>query len=236
MEKLNIINGSYEQTQVYLLYQLLNELNTGNNHNQSIVDVLNQINNKNNNDIIQAIQSIPQADLLPIIAAINNINTTLNNNNNNTPDYSSIINSIKQIPQYNDSQLISAINGINIPQVDLSDVIEAINGLKSNLNNGDVNINVEEKIYCESKPILEVTYEPIKNRTINVHKTVTKVVVPPKVIKIKQKEAYARVCGTPNPSDYVQCVQCVDKWLESNPNPELKQVTRSGTGCGIKKR
>ena len=61
-----IINGSYEFTQVYLLYQLLNELNLGNNHNENISSILNEIKNK-----------IIPTDLSELITAINNIDTTL---------------------------------------------------------------------------------------------------------------------------------------------------------------
>lgn len=222
--EIKIINGSYEYTQVYLLYHLLNELNTGNNHNENIVDVLNQINNK----------EYPITDLSEVIASINNIITTLNNNNI-TADYSSIINAINQIPSYNDSNVVNAINGINIPQVDLTNVINAINSLKSNLNNEDININLNQNVYCPSKPIIEVINEPIKNRNINITKSITKIVVPPKIIKIVNKEVYIRICGSSSPNgNYINCINCVDAWLKNNPNPHLSQVTRKGTGCKVK--
>jgi hypothetical protein len=268
-----IINGSYDFTQVYLLYQLLNQLNLGNNHNENILNVLNQINGKNNNDIIAAIGNIPQVDLsnitnlltsiknkeyptIPqadyssIIAAIGNIPTTdlsgilaalynIDNTlkyNNTTPDYSSIINAINNI-KYNDSNVVNAINGIKTPEVDLKPVIDAINALKTNLNNEDINLYVNNIKTCPQKTITEVVYEPLPRQPkVNIVQKDVFITPPPKVNKIKIKEAYTRVCGTPNPSDYAQCVQCVDKWLSNNPNPELKQVTRSGTGCGKLKK
>jgi hypothetical protein len=253
MNNNEIINGSYDQTQVYLLYQLLNQLNLGNNHNQNIVDVLNQINGKNNNDIIAAIGNIPQVnlneitnlltsiknkeypttDLSGILAAINNIDTTLKYNNT-TPDYSSIINAINNI-KYNDSNVVNAINGIKTPEVDLTAVIDAINALKTNLNNEDINLYINNIKTCPQKTITEVVYEPLPRQPkVNVIQKDVFITPPPKVNKIKIKEAYTRVCGTPNPSDYVKCVQCVDKWLSNNPNPHLSQVTRKGTGCRVK--
>jgi hypothetical protein len=290
-----IINGSYEFTQIYLLYQLLNQLNLGNNHNENISSILNeiknkiiptdlsgitsllnQINNKNNNDIIQAIgnipqtdlsniilllneiknKEIPQTDLTNILAALYNIDNTLKYNlptdlsqinillnqilNKEIPttDLSELINTIKsiQIPSYNDSNVVKAINDINIPQVDLTDVIKAINGLKNDLNKpDDINIDINQINICKSKPIIEVEYEQIPNRNISIRKYSTNVVQPPKVIKIVNKEAHMRICGTSSPSgEYSKCIQCVDKWLSANPNPHLSQVTRKGTGCRVK--
>jgi hypothetical protein len=271
-----IINGSYEFTQVYLLYQLLNQLNLGNNHNQQIVDILTSINSKDNNDIIQAIGNIPQVDLTNItnlltsinnkqypitdlsgvITSINNIDNTLKYNlptdlsqinillnqilNKEIPttDLSELINTIKsiQIPSYDDSNVVKAINDINIPQVDLKSVIDAINGLKDNLNKPeDINIDINQINICKSKPIIEVEYEQIPNRNISIRKYSTNVVQPPKVIKIVNKEAHMRICGTSSPSgEYSKCIQCVDKWLSANPNPHLSQVTRKGTGCRVK--
>jgi hypothetical protein len=202
--EIKIINGSYEFTQIYLLYQLLNELSTGNNHNQNIVDVLIELLNK----------EYPTTDLSGIISSINQINSTLNNN---------------------DSNVVNAINNINIPEVDLTNVIDAINSLKSNLNNEDINININENVYCYLKPIVEVINEPIENRNIKITKSITKIIVPPTIIKIVNKEAYLRICGSPSPdSKYINCINCVDAWLKDNPNPHLSQVTRKGTGCRVK--
>jgi hypothetical protein len=213
-----------------------------------ITNLLNQINNK----------EYPTTDLSGIVAAINNLDTTVKYNlptdlsqinillnqilNKEIPsipqaDYSSIINAIKQIPSYNDSNVVNAINNIKTPEVNLKPVIDAINALKTNLNNEDINLYVNNIKTCPQKTITEVVYEPLPRQPkVNIVQKDVFITPPPKVNKIKIKEAYTRVCGTPNPSDYAQCVQCVDKWLSNNPNPELKQVTRSGTGCGKLKK
>lgn len=203
--EIKIINGSYDFTQIYLLNQLLNELGNGNNYNENILDVLRQLLNK----------EYPTPDLSGITSSINNINTTLNNN---------------------DSNVVNAINNINIPEVDLTNVIDAINSLKSNLNNEDININIEEIKVCPQKTIVQVVNEPLP-KGINVKvKHSTKFVTPaPKVIKIINKEAHLRVCGSPSPDGkYINCVNCVDTWLKNNPKPYLKDITRSGTGCRVK--
>ena len=120
--------------------------------------------------------------------------------------------------------------------MDLKSVIDAINGLKDNLNKPeDINIDINQINICKSKPIIEVEYEQIPNRNISIRKYSTNIVQPPKVIKIVNKEAHMRICGTSSPSgEYSKCIQCVDKWLSANPNPHLSQVTRKGTGCKLK--
>jgi len=60
----------------------------------------------------------------------------------------------------------------------------------------------------------------------------------PKVIDVNKINAYSRVCGGYNPVNdgYHYCMQCVDKWLEANKDGfQLKDLTRSGTGCTTKR-
>jgi hypothetical protein len=274
MEELKIVNGSYDYTQIYLLYQLLNEISTGNNHNQNIVDVLNQINGKNNNDIIAAIGNIPQVnlneittllnqiknkeipttDLSGILAAINNLDTTVKYNlptdysqilnqilNKQYPtipqaDYSSIINAIKQIPSYNDSNVVNAINGINIPQVDLKPVIDAINALKTQPTNENININIEQVKTCPQKTVYEITNVPLpKGKVVKVTESTKYVTPAPKVVKITNNAAHIRICGTVSPNgEYAKCIECVNNFLNKNKNAGPKELTRQHTGCRCK--
>jgi hypothetical protein len=123
-----------------------------------------------------------------------------------------------------------------MPQVDLTAVINAINGLKNDLNKPeDINIDINQINICKSKPIIEVEYEQIPNRNISIRKYSTNVVQPPKVIKILNKEAHMRICGMPSASgEYSKCIQCVDNWIKNNKNAHLSQYTRKGTGCRLK--
>jgi hypothetical protein len=273
MEELKIVNGSYDYTQIYLLHQLLNEISTGNNHNQNIVDVLNQINGKNNNDIIQAIGNIPQSDLSGItsllnqinnkeypitdlsgiVAAINNLDTTVKYNlptdysqilnqilNKEIPsipqaDYSSIIAAINNI-KYNDSNVVNAIKGINIPPVDLTAVIEAINALKTQPTNENININIEQVKTCPQKTVYEITNVPLPiGKVVKVTESIKYVTPAPKVVKITNNAAHIRICGTPQPSgEYAKCIECVNKFLNKNQNAGPKELTRQHTGCRCK--
>jgi len=55
----------------------------------------------------------------------------------------------------------------------------------------------------------------------------------PRVINVALQGIYSRMCGSSSPnSKYVNCIQCVDKWLNNNPDKRSPlDLTSSNTGC-----
>ncbi len=226
-----IINGSYDFTQVYLLYQLLNQLNLGNDHNQNIVDVLNQINGKNNNDIIKAIGNIPQVDLTNITLLLNQIN---NKEYPTIPqaDYSSIIaaiNNIDNTVKYNlptdYSQILNQILNKEIPTTDLSKVIEVINNIKyndSNVVNAINGINIPE---VNLKPVIDAinalkTQPTNENININIEQVKT----------CPQKTVY-EITNVPLPIGKV--VKVTESIKIVTPAPKVVKITNNAAHIRI---
>lgn len=55
---------------------------------------------------------------------------------------------------------------------------------------------------------------------------------PPIIINIEKKSIYGKICGNSSvDSNYVNCTNCVDKWLIDNPNYLIGDLTSTNTGC-----
>jgi len=96
------------------------------------------------------------------------------------------------------------------------------------------NITLPRQIQYVHNPLPILTPAPNTN-----FKVVTTYHKPkPLIIDVNKINAYSRVCGGYNPVNdgYHYCMQCVDKWLEANKDGfQLKDLTRSGTGCTTKR-
>lgn len=74
-----------------------------------------------------------------------------------------------------------------------------------------------------------VTFSAKTRTVVGPSKTVTTI--------FKDKEIYQRVCGSWHPvnSYYHECMECVDKYIETHPNPTKLEMTPSGCGCKNRK-
>ena len=100
---------------------------------------------------------------------------------------------------------------------------------------GDTNIVIEEfipnsnSIYC-----INVIDEPLKHQPITV-KLIKKQLPPQiKTINLTRSAAHLRVCGpSSNNQKYIDCANCLNKWLAENQNYQLKDLTGTKTGCNV---
>ena len=120
--------------------------------------------------------------------------------------------------------------------MDLKAVIEAINALKTQPTNENININIEQIKTCPQKTVYEITNVPLpKGKVVKVTESTKYVTPAPKVVKITNNAAHIRICGTASPNgEYIKCIECVNNFLNKNPNAGPKQLTRQHTGCRCK--
>lgn len=125
----------------------------------------------------------------------------------------------------------------------LDEQIAAINqysGL-TECTSGATNITIEE--YFQNIPpkyVINVTDEPLCHIRGDINVRLQRRQLPQQIINIDitRKAAYNRICGASSGSDsrLVNCFSCVDKWLASHPNYELKDFTSSKIGCNSIRR
>jgi hypothetical protein len=120
-------------------------------------------------------------------------------------------------------------------------IISAIDTTTTAVNNSQTTVQMVQNVY--HKPEYQFVYNPLPIITPNPKQRVEVVVnhikAKPIVIDVNRKNAYGRVCGSYNPVDsrYSNCMECVDKWLEERKTGfELKDLTRSGTGCKVQNK
>ena len=103
-------------------------------------------------------------------------------------------------------------------------------------DNATVNINLEQIVTVPQETIYVVKKEvnPV-TATVRVTQSIKYIRTAPRVVTIDNtnRGIYGRICcdAYSVKSNYVNCRKCVDKYLQINPNPELKNLTSTGTGC-----
>lgn len=123
-------------------------------------------------------------------------------------------------------------------------LLQSIKEIITNYTGDTVNVNVQptdvvlqQNIYLPQEikfvsNLLPIVIPPSKAKVF-----VNYIRPEPKVIDVSKENAYSRVCGNGSGSNYQQCRECVDKWLEANKDGfELKNLTSTGTGCSSKSK